>query len=89
MARPATGSAPQPATIWQLADGKLHPVRVRAGLSDGTSVAIYGGNLAEGAQIVTSVITPQTAAAPPSTGSPLVPNMGRGGRGGPGGGQRR
>ena len=86
MPRPATGAAPQPATIWQLADGKLHPVRLRAGLSDGTSVAIYGGNLAEGAQIVTSVIAPQTAAAPPSTGSPLVPNMGRGGRGGPAGG---
>jgi HlyD family secretion protein len=83
--RPATGSAPLPATIWQLADGKLQPIRVRAGLSDGTSVAILGGPLTEGAQIVTSVITPQTAATPPSTGSPLVPNMGRGGRGGPGG----
>jgi HlyD family secretion protein len=87
--RPATGSAPQPATIWQFADGKLHPVRVRAGLSDGTSVAIFGGNLVEGTQLVTSVITPQTAATPPSGGSPLVPNMGRGGRGGPGGGGPR
>jgi HlyD family secretion protein len=80
------GSGPQPATIWQLVDGKLQPVRVRAGLSDGTSVAILGGPLVEGTQIVTSVITPQTAAQPQSTGSPLMPNMGRGGRGGPGGG---
>jgi len=76
-----------PATVWQFVDGKLLPVRVRAGLSDGTSVALMGGPLVEGAQIVTSVIVPQTAAAPPSTGSPLVPNMGRGGRGGPGGGR--
>jgi multidrug efflux pump subunit AcrA (membrane-fusion protein) len=83
------GSGPQPATIWQLVDGKLQPVRVRAGLSDGTSVAILGGPLVEGAQIVTSVITPQTAAQPQSTGSPLMPNMGRGGRGGPSGPGRR
>jgi HlyD family secretion protein len=86
--RPQPASGAGPATIWQLADGKLQPVRVRAGLSDGTSVAILGGPLVEGQQIVTSVITPTTAAVPQSTGSPLVPNMGRG-RGGPGGGRGR
>jgi HlyD family secretion protein len=86
--RPRMPSGAGPATIWQLVDGKLQPVRVRAGLSDGTSVAIIGGPLIEGAQIVTSVITPTTAAQPPSTGSPLVPNMGRG-RGAPGGGRGR
>jgi HlyD family secretion protein len=86
--RPRQGSGVGPATIWQLVDGRLQPVRVRAGLSDGTSVAILGGPLIEGQQIVTSVITATTAAAPQSTGSPLVPNMGRG-RGGPGGGRGR
>jgi HlyD family secretion protein len=91
--RPRVADSPNqimPATVWQLSEGKLRPVRVRAGLSDGTSVAILGGPLTEGAQIITSVIVPQTAATPPSSGSPLVPNMGRGGRGGggrgPGGG---
>ena len=83
----ADGANPvMPATVWQLSEGKLRPVRVRAGLSDGTSVAILGGPLTEGAQIITSVIVPQTAATPPASGSPLVPNMGRGGRGGRGGG---
>lgn len=85
-ARPANTQGP--ATIWQLVDGRLQPVRVRAGLSDGTSVAILGGPLVEGAQIVTSVIMSQTTAAPQTTGSPLIPMGGRGGpgRGGPGGG---
>ncbi|MGQ0732485.1 MAG: efflux RND transporter periplasmic adaptor subunit [Acidobacteriota bacterium] len=67
-----------PATVWLLADGKLAPVRVRAGLSDGTMVALLGGPLEEGAQIVTNAISAQTAATAPSTGSPLVPAMGRG-----------
>lgn len=78
------GTGAGPATVWQLADGKLTPLRVRVGLSDGTSVAILGGPLVEGAQIVTNAITLTTAATPPTTGSPLVPNMGRGPRGGPG-----
>jgi HlyD family secretion protein len=82
--RPAGGQGP--AVVWQLADGKLQPVRVRAGLSDGTTVAILGGPLVEGAQIVTSVITPQTAATPQTTGSPLIPMGGRGPGRGPGGG---
>jgi hypothetical protein len=58
-------------------------------LSDGTTVAILGGPLVEGAQIVTSVITPQTAAQPQNTGSPLIPMPGRGGPGRGGQGPRR
>ncbi len=75
-----------PGTAWQLVDGKLVSVRVRVGLSDGATVAILGGALAEGAQVVTNAIIQSTAAAPPTTGSPLMPAFGRGGRGGPGGG---
>ena len=72
-----------PATVWQLVAGTLQPVRVRAGLSDGTLVAILGGPLTEGAQVVTNALSTSTTAAAPATGSPLVPNMPRRPGGGP------
>jgi HlyD family secretion protein len=84
-ARAFRPSGQGPATVWQLVDGTLQPVRVRAGLSDGTLVAILGGPLTEGAQVVTNALAAATTAAAPTTGSPLVPNMPRrpGGGGGP------
>lgn len=95
-ARPAgaagAGFAPRqagrgPSTVWTLVDGRLQPVRVRAGLSDGTTVAILGGPLTEGEQVVTNAISGPTAAAAPASASPLMPTMPR--RGGRGGGARQ
>jgi len=72
------------ATIWQVANGKLQPVRVTVRLSDGTTAAIDSSTLHTGAVVATgsrSASTP-VAQATPSSGSPLMPSMPRrGGRG--------
>jgi len=73
-------AAGEPATVWQLANGALQQVRVRTGLSDGTTVAILEGTLIEGAQVVTNTTTAATATT--TTGSPLIPTMPRRPRGG-------
>lgn len=79
--RPAGGPAaggPQAGTLWQLADGVLQPLRVRTGLSDGTTVAVLDGPLVEGAQVVTNTTTVTTGTTTGSgSGSPLVPTMPR------------
>jgi len=68
-------------------NGQLRPVRVQTGITDGTTTAITGGDLAENIQVVTGVAIQSASAAQPST-SPLLPfGRGRGGnRGGGGGG---
>lgn len=66
------------ARVWVLADGRLRPVVVQAGVSDGTTTAIVGGELTENADVVTGV-TSQTATVTPQTGSPFLP-AGRGNR---------
>ncbi|MDH4067039.1 MAG: efflux RND transporter periplasmic adaptor subunit [Acidobacteriota bacterium] len=73
-----------PSVVWQLVGGTLERVRVRVGLSDGTMVAVVGGPLVEGAQVVTNAAAGTTTTATPPAGSPLMPTMPRrGGRGGP------
>jgi len=78
--------------VWVFADGAIQPHRVEAGLSNGTMTAITGGDLAEGAEVVTSSgDAAQRASASPTT-SPLLPFGGRrgagaGGRPGAGGGR--
>jgi HlyD family secretion protein len=65
-----------PVRIWVLTDGRIAPVSVRAGISDGANIEISAPDLKEGAQVVTGLVT-QTAAAQ-NTGSPLLPFGGRG-----------
>jgi HlyD family secretion protein len=87
-ARPAAGAtsdAAQWATVWQLANGALQQVRVRTGISDGTTMAILEGALVEGAQVVTNTTTASTATPTTTNSSPLVPTMPRR----PGGGTQR
>jgi hypothetical protein len=64
--------------LWQVVDGKLQPLRVTVGVSDGTNVAIASDALQAGATIVTGVRADgaKAASAVPSS-SPLVPTMGR------------
>jgi HlyD family secretion protein len=90
--RAARNSTPQgpsradrPHRVWVWADGALQPRRVETGLSDGTMTAITGGDLAEGAVVVTGTgdTTPRAAAS--TTTSPLLPFGGRGGGRAPGG----
>jgi HlyD family secretion protein len=71
------GDEPGAPSVWQLVDGAIRRVSVRPGLSDGTTVGLVGEPLAEGTQVVTGVTSAPTAAAAPSTGSPLVPAMPR------------
>jgi len=82
--RPSLGTPGSHATIWQVADGKLQPVRVTVRLSDGTTAAIDSPTLHAGAVVATGsrgASTPVAQAAP-SSGSPLMPAMPRrGGRG--------
>jgi HlyD family secretion protein len=79
--------------VWLTQNGQLQPVAVETGITDGTTTAIVGGELAENAQVITGVASTAAGATQPST-SPLLPFGGRGGRGGTrgtaaaGGGQR-
>jgi HlyD family secretion protein len=71
--------------VWTLSgDGKLLPVRVHTGLSNGTATAILDGNLQEGTPIVTG-LTAVNGKAAATTSSPLIPQRprfnGQGGRG--------
>ena len=65
--------------IWELANGRLEKVPVRAGVSDGTQVEITADGLKEGASIITGVARSEKteAATPAASGSPLVPQMPR------------
>jgi HlyD family secretion protein len=85
---PRTGNTRR---VFVYADGGMQPHRVEIGLSNGTMTAVIGGDLTEGAEVVTSAgDTKQSAAAAPAT-SPLLPFGGRrsgsGGRPGAGGGR--
>ena len=63
----------------------LTSVRVETGVDDGTTTAIVGGDLGEGARVVTGVVQATAATTQPSSGSPLMPQRPR--RTGSGGGR--
>jgi HlyD family secretion protein len=63
--------------VWTLSgDGKLQPVRVQTGISNGTATAILDGNLQEGTPIVTG-LTAVNGKPASSTSSPLIPQRPR------------
>jgi HlyD family secretion protein len=70
------GQAGSHALLWRVVDGKLEPVRVTLGISDGTNIAITSGALQQGAAVAIGVRTDgvQTASTA-QTSSPLVPSM--------------
>jgi len=75
--------------VWVMNGETLTPVTVQTSVNDGTTTAITGGSLQEGAHVVTGVV--QTAAATsqqPGGGSPLMPQRPRR-TGGPAGGGGR
>jgi HlyD family secretion protein len=88
-AEPAPGKAPGRTRgtrqVWVLSGEALKPVTVQTSVNDGTTTAITGGDLQEGARIVTGVAQTAAATMPqPSSGSPLMPQRPRrtGGAGG-------
>lgn len=65
-ARP-TGAAGGSGTVWIVDDGgSIRPVRVRTGVSDATTMEIAGGEIAEGARVVTRIGTGTTSQSPAS-----------------------
>jgi multidrug efflux pump subunit AcrA (membrane-fusion protein) len=66
---------PAGSTIWQLAAGRLEPVAVTTGATDGTVTEVLEGPLVEGTQVVTRVSlagdAPPTV-RPATTSSPLM-----------------
>jgi HlyD family secretion protein len=75
--RRADGQAPD--RVWILRDGKLQPVRVHTGLSNGTATAVIDGDLQEGTPVVTGLVATNGTPASPAR-SPLIPQRGRGNR---------
>ena len=75
----AAGTPGSHALLWQVVGGKLSPVRVTVGISDGSQVAVTADGLQAGSTIVTAVRAAgdQAAAAPAASGSPLMPSMPR------------
>lgn len=60
------------AGVWVLHEGRLARVAVDADINDGTTTAVRGGALQEGAQVVTAVAA-ATGATSQASGSPLLP----------------
>ena len=81
---------PRGRRVWTLRDGELQPVRIETGITNGTAIAIVGGQLQEGMPVVIGVAATNQAAGSSSTASPLIPRRPGGNRqGGAGqGGQR-
>jgi HlyD family secretion protein len=78
--RQGTSGHGRRAAVWQLVDGRLHRIPVRAGVSDGANVAITSDALDEGVSIITGIARSEASAdaTPAATGgSPLVPQMPR------------
>jgi HlyD family secretion protein len=77
---------------WLYADNKLKPLNLRLGVSDGTFTEILEGEVREGQEVVTSMVTGLEPRAGIATGAPnannplMGPQRGRG-PGGPGGGR--
>jgi hypothetical protein len=59
-------------------------VTVRVGVTDGSFSEVLAGELREGDLVITDIIAPKGASAPPGVGGGKGP-----GGGGPGGGMRR
>jgi HlyD family secretion protein len=80
------------ARVWVLSEGQLEPIRVRTGISDGTTTAILDGQLDEQTQVITGIAAAQSTSASPAGGSPLIPQrpgFNRQGGGNGGGATRR
>jgi HlyD family secretion protein len=77
--------------VWVWENGAMQPRRVEVGLSNGATTAITGGDLREGADVVTGTADAGQRASSPSTTSPLLPFGNRRGAGGgrPGSGGAR
>ena len=75
--------------VWLFENKQLKSVQLRLGVSDGTYSEVVDGDLKEGQEVVTNMVTglePTTRPGQQGTGNPLMGPQ-RGGPGGPGGGR--
>jgi HlyD family secretion protein len=78
----AFGPVPTPnsrARLWQIRDGRLAPVQVRLGLTDGTTTELIEGSLEAGSSVVTNVALPTGTSTSAQSRSPLLPQFPRAG----------
>ena len=78
--------------VWLNVDGKLQRVRTRLGVSDGQQTELIqalDGDLHEGTEVVTNVITGAVRQTPAAPGGAAFPGLGGGRQGFPGGGGNR
>jgi HlyD family secretion protein len=73
--RAGSGRNSHGAAVWVLADEGLRQVPVKTAVNDGTTTAVVGGGLREGARVVTGAAA--NAAASVASSSPLLPRFGR------------
>ena len=69
---------------WLFIDRQLKPVNLRLGVTDGTNTELLGGELQQGAEVVTGVTglgTTRTTGGQQGSGNPLMPQRGGPGRG--------
>jgi HlyD family secretion protein len=80
-ARPEGSDGSRFGVVWRLSDGRLDPIRVALGASDGTQTAVAGRALEPGMPLLTGVATP-TVARQASGPNPLMPQRRGASRGG-------
>lgn len=68
--------------VWRMVEGRLQPVRLRLGISDGQTTEVVEGDLAEGAELVTNILVAGQTTRPATTAAPPFGQPGRGGFGG-------
>lgn len=74
------GHEPRKQRVHVLREGRLVPVAVEVGLSDGLRAAVVGGELKEGDEVVTGVVPTATASGPSNAMNPFMPGRSGGGR---------
>ncbi|HMK75552.1 MAG TPA: efflux RND transporter periplasmic adaptor subunit [Thermodesulfobacteriota bacterium] len=74
----AVGAPKVHGTIWVEQGEFVRPVRVNAGLTDGTSTEVEGKDLTEGMRVVVGEATREVAGGASADRSPFTPQIGRG-----------
>jgi HlyD family secretion protein len=73
----SAGGSGRPGTVWTYLDDRLHKTPVTTGISDATFTEIVGGDVAEGAPVVTQVTMPGSANSRPAVAPTSNPLMGQ------------
>jgi HlyD family secretion protein len=72
-----TGPGGRPRTLWAVQGNFVRPVRVKAGLTDGTLTEVAGADLSEGMKVAVGTQPSGVTAAAGSGTSPFTPRLGR------------